>query len=152
MNIHATEDICVLSIARRLRIPEVAPTAAALAPLLEEECGRSGLEPTGPWTFISQNLPKDGKTAFDWRICLPVSGAESYDGAFELLHLAPVMVASAVHLGPVRSLFTKGYAPLLREIAGSRYHLSGQSREVYHDWRGPRAGYARIEIQFELSR
>ena len=77
---------------------------------------RAGLAAAGPWTFLAQNLPRDGKTAFDWRICPPVASAGAYDGPLEVLHLEPIMVASAVHLGPIRTLFTQGYAPLLRAI------------------------------------
>lgn len=152
MKIHPTEDMHVLSIARRLTIPEVASAAAELSSEIEAERQRAGLAAAGPWTFIAQNLPRDGKTAFDWRICLPVADADAYDGPLEVRHLEPIMVAAAVHLGPVRTLFTRGYAPLLRAIGETRHHLSGQSREVYHDWRGGKAGYNRIEIQFELSR
>lgn len=152
MKIHPTEDMHVLSMARRLTIPEVASAAAELSTAIEAERARAGLAAAGPWTFLAQNLPRDGKTAFDWRICLPVAGAAAYGGPLEVLHLEPIMVASALHLGPVRTLFTQGYAPLLRAIGETRHHLSGQSREVYHDWRGGKAGYNRIEIQFELSR
>ncbi|MAA98857.1 MAG: hypothetical protein CMN87_16450 [Stappia sp.] len=152
MKIHPTEDMRVLSIARRLTIPDVGSAAADLSTVIEAERQRAGLAAAGPWTFIAHGLPRDGKTAFDWRICLPVAGTAAYEGPLDILHLEPVMVASAVHLGPLRTLFTQGYAPLLRAIGDTRHHLSGQSREVYHDWRGGKAGYNRIEIQFELSR
>lgn len=152
MKIHPTEDMHVLSIARRLTIPDVASAAAELSAVIEAERERAGLAAAGPWTFIAHALPRDSKTAFDWRICLPVAGAAAYDGRLDVLHLEPVMVASATHLGPVRTLFTQGYAPLLRAISETRHHLSGQSREIYPDWRGGKARYNRIEIQFELSR
>ncbi|WP_374629490.1 hypothetical protein [Pannonibacter indicus] len=152
MKIHPTEDLRVLSIARRLRIPDVGAAAAELAPVIEADCHRHGLVSAAPWIFIAQGLPRDGKTEFDWRICLPVTGAETYDGPLDFLHLEPVMVASAVHMGPLRSLFTQGYRPLLQDIEASRHVLSGQSREIYHDWRGAGASFGRIEIQFELAR
>ncbi|GLR49453.1 hypothetical protein KYK30_03240 [Shinella yambaruensis] len=57
----------------------------------------------------------------------------------ELRHLEPTIVASRVHQGSLRTLFTQGYAPLVAEIKLSRHVFSGESREVYHGWNGPGA-------------
>jgi hypothetical protein len=135
-----------------LRIPDVKHAAAECAPSIDQQVGDAGLEVAGPWMFVSHNLPKEGRSYFDWAICLPVERPAQYQGPIELCRLAPIMVASTVHQGSLRSLFTKGYAPLLAELEMSRYVLSGESREIYHDWRGLGARYHRVEIQFGLSR
>ncbi|MGF6173931.1 hypothetical protein [Ensifer sp. 4252] len=151
MNIRETDAMRVMSIARRITIPDVRHAAAELAPLIEAEIGRAGLTPAGPWIFIAQNLPKNATTAFDWRICRPVEGGKDYHGALDMITLEPIMVASALHQGPMRSLFTQGYAPLVEKIEMSRHNFSGESREIYHRWAGPGARYHEIEIQFGLA-
>lgn len=151
MLIKETDAMRVLSIAQRLTIPETRAASAALAPVIEAEIERAGLAPAGPWIFIAQNLPKNAKTAFDWRICRPVTGSKSYCGNLDLIELEPIMVASALHQGPLRSLFTQGYAPLVAEVEMSRHNFSGESREIYHRWAGQGARYHEIEIQFGLA-
>ena len=151
MLIKETGAMRVLSIARRLTIPDVKNESAALAPVIEAEIERTGMTPAGPWIFIAQNLPKNAKSRFDWRICRPVTGGGDYRGELELIDLEPIMVASALHQGPMRSLFTQGYAPLVEEIEMSRHNFSGESREIYHRWAGQGARYHEIEIQFGLA-
>ncbi len=151
MEIKETPGMRVLSAARRLTIPEIHSVAAELTPAIAAEAARCGMELAGPWTFIARNLPRDGKTAFDVRFCLPVSGGGAVPRSFELLDLEPIIVASATYQGPLRSLFSKGYAPLVAEIENSRHVFSGESREVYHQWRDG-ARYQRIDIQFGLAR
>lgn len=152
MNIVETQDMWVLSAARRIRIRDVAGVSAELSPVMMAEVEESGLAVAGPWVFIANNLPRDGKTLFDWRICLPVERPAAYSGRFELTHLEPIIVASALHRGSLRTLFSKGYGPLVSEIERSRHLFSGESREIYHDWRGPDSPYHLIEIQFGLAR
>lgn len=150
MKIVETPDMWVLSAARRLTIPEVRTAAAALTAAIDAEIERKGLKVAGPWVFVSHGLPRDGKTAFPCRFCRPVEPGAAYDGPFELVHLEPIMAASTLHQGPLRTLFTQGYAPLVQAIEKSRHAFSGESREVYHDWNGGKARYHRIEIQFGL--
>lgn len=152
MQIKETADMWALRVKRRLRIPEIKQAAAECSPLIEEQIGRESLTVAGPWLFISHNLPKDGKTEFDWQICRPVIAPLSYHGQVELCHLEPIIVAARVHLGSLRTLFTQGYAPLVTEIEMSRHDFSGESREIYHDWRGGRSSFQQVEIQFGLSR
>lgn len=152
MNIVETPDMWVLSAARRLSIRDVATVSSELSPLMMAEAEDLGLTTSGPWVFIAYNLPRDGSTLFDWRICLPIQPPAAYAGRFELLRLEPIIAASALHRGSLRTLFSKGYGPLVREIEQSRHIFSGESREVYHDWRGPGAPYHLIEIQFGLAR
>ena len=151
MLIKETDAMRVLSIARRITIPEVKTESAALAPVIEAEIERTGLTPAGPWIFIAQSLPRDARTPFDWRICRPVTGGDDYRGELDLIALEPIMVASALHQGPMRSLFTQGYAPLVAKVEMSRHNFSGESREIYHRWAGQGARYHEIEIQFGLA-
>ena len=152
MEIKETPDMWVLHVARNLRIPDVREAAAECAPLIERQMDEAGLDAAGPWIFIAHGLPKDGRTSFDWEICRPVVKPAHYAGAIELRHLQPILVASKVYQGPLRSLFTKGYAPLVAEIERSRHGFSGESREIYHDWSGPGAPCRTVEIQFGLAR
>lgn len=151
MEIKETEPMLVLSAGRRLTIPQVKLAGAEITAAIEADIERCGLEVAGPWVFIGRNLPKDSKTEFDIRFCRPVVGATGYDGAFDVQQLEPIMVAYAVHQGPMRTLFTQGYAPLVQEIELSRHAFSGESREIYHQWNGHDAKYHRIEIQFGLA-
>lgn len=152
MNIIETQDMWVLSASRRISIRDVATVSAELSPAMMTEVDELGLTTSGPWVFIAHGLPRDGKTPFDWRICLPIQRPAAYAGRFELMHLEPIIVASALHRGSLRTLFSKGYGPLVSEIERSRHVFSGESREVYHDWRGPGSPYHLIEIQFGLAR
>ena len=152
MNIIETQDMWVLSASRRISIRDAATVSAELSPAMMTEVDELGLTTSGPWVFIAHGLPRDGKTPFDWRICLPIQRPAAYAGRFELMHLEPIIVASALHRGSLRTLFSKGYGPLVSEIERSRHVFSGESREVYHDWRGPGSPYHLIEIQFGLAR
>ncbi|QFQ86250.1 hypothetical protein F8A10_01715 [Paracoccus kondratievae] len=149
MQISTTPEMWVVQRERRLRIPEIANAAAELAPEIGQQIKDAGLEVAGPWIFIAQNLPKDGETEFDWRICRPVAASGS--AVAGLHHLPPVPVASALHEGPLAALFSDGYAPLLAKISAAGRALTGESREIYHDWTGPGAERQKIEIQFGLT-
>ncbi|MEV4605810.1 hypothetical protein MRBLMR1_000745 [Neorhizobium sp. LMR1-1-1.1] len=152
MDIKETPDLWVLREKRRLRIPDIRQVAADCSANMQKNMIEEGLEIDGPWLFISYNLPKDGKTFFDWEICCPIKMPADYHGKVELIHLEPIMVASRVYQGSLRTLFTQGYAPLIAELDRSRYIYSGESREIYHGWNGAGSFYHRIEIQFGLAR
>ncbi|WP_421759634.1 hypothetical protein [Devosia sp.] len=151
MEIKEAEPMLVLSARRTLTIPQVKSVAAEITAAIDADIKRDHLEIAGPWVFVAQNLPKDGSTDFDVRFCRPVVSASDYVGAFETHQFEPIMVASAIYQGPMRTLFTQGYAPLVREIEHSRHTFSGESREIYHQWAGQGAKYHRIEIQFGLA-
>lgn len=142
----------VLAVRRRLRIPDIAPATAEFSPLIERQIEEAGMEAAGPWLFISRGLPGDASTAFDWEICRPVVRPQDYRGAAALGRLPPVTVASREHEGALNTLFSEGYAPLIREVEASGRALSGESREVYHAWNGPEVATNRVEIQFCLRR
>ena len=151
MEIKETEPMLVLSAGRRLTIPQVKLAGAEITVAIDADIERCGLQIAGPWVFVGRNLPKDSKTEFDIRFCRPVVSVDGYDGEFEVQQLEPIMVASALHRGPMRTIFTQGYAPLMQEIEFSRHAFSGESREIYHQWSGQGAKYHEIEIQFGLA-
>jgi len=151
MDIKETEAMLVLSASRRLSIAAVKQVSAEVTAQLDAEIARSNLEVAGPWVFVARNLPRDSKTEFELRFCRPVQSAHGYDGPFAVERLEPIMVASAMHQGSMRTLFTQGYASLVRDIELSRHAFSGESREIYHHWAGQGAKYHRIEIQFGLA-
>lgn len=150
MDIKETEAMLVLSASRRVTIPEVKQVSPGITGEIDAEIARCKLEVAGPWVFVARHLPKDGRTAFDLRFCRPVLSAEGYNGPFAIERLEPIMVASAMHQGSMRTLFTQGYAPLVAAIEASRHAFSGESREIYHQWAGQGGRYHRIEIQFGL--
>lgn len=151
MKIVETEGVWVLSAARRISISQVKDVAAELWWQIDAEIERAGMVATGPWIFTAHDLPKNGKTLFDWRICRQVLAPLVYEGRFELIHLESIVVASGMHRGTIRTLFTQGYAPLLTAITELRHAFSGESREIYHRYDGPNASYHEVEIQFGLA-
>ncbi|QFU15807.1 hypothetical protein GDR74_05985 [Microvirga thermotolerans] len=150
MEIKMTNPITVLSAERMLTLPEVASASAELCPAMARDAERHGLTVDGPWIFVSHGLPKDSRTAFRIAFCLPVSVAAPYDGAYAVKTLEPMVCASGRHEGPLPTLFSDGYGPLLRAIEDAGHALSGESREIYHRWQGPDSAGNRIEIQFGL--
>ncbi|HEV2518156.1 MAG TPA: hypothetical protein VGV07_23095 [Devosia sp.] len=151
MEIKETDAMLVLSASRRLTIAAVKQVSPEVTGDLDAEIARCGLEIAGPWVFVARHLPRDSKTEFELRFCRPVISTAGYDGLFAVERLEPIMVASAVHQGSMRTLFKQGYAPLVAAIEASRHAFSGESREVYHQWAGQGGRYHRIEIQFGLS-
>lgn len=134
----------------RLSISDIAAEAAARSSSIEEKIAASGLEPSGPWIFVSHNLPQDAETLFDWEIWRPVAGLPNEATAMEVEHIPSARVASRLFRGILAEIFTCGYLPLLTEIAGEGLALSGESREIYHQWSGPEE-QAEVEIQFVLA-
>lgn len=150
MELKTTDHRTMLSVERTITIPEIAGVSAELCPALAEDAERHGLTINGPWTFVAHNRPGDGRTAFRIEICLPVSAGGPYRGKYTLKSLEPILCASCHYKGALRSLFSDGYDPLLRAITIAGHGLSGESREVYHRWRGPDAADNWIEIQIGL--
>ena len=150
MEIKKTGLLTVLSAERTVTIPEVGAVSAELCPALMEDAERHGLMVSGPWTFVSHNLPRDGHTAFRIEFCLPVSASDSYRGSYTLKTLEPILCTSRFHQGPLAQLFSDSYEPLLQAVNAAGHVLSGESREVYHRWQGPDAADNQIEVQFGL--
>ncbi len=118
-------------------------------PEIDAEIARSAMTASEPWIFVSHNLPKDGKRYSIGGVTANHC-AQAYDGPFELQRLELIMAATTIHQGWLRTLFTQGYASLIKGIEESRYKFSGESRELYHGYEGPNAGYQK-EIQFGLA-
>lgn len=150
MDIKKTDPVTVLSAERTLTIPDIASVSAELCPAMEKDAERCGLVVSGPWTFVSRGLPQDAHTAFRIEFCLPVSTRGAYDGEYTLRTLEPIRCASRPHNGPLGTLFSDGYGPLLQAAQAAGHVFSGESREIYHHWNGPDAADNVIEIQFGL--
>ena len=150
MDIKTTDPLTVLSAERRITLGEVATVSAELCPAIEQEAQQHGMAISGPWIFVSHGLPQDAYTAFRIEFCLPVSASGSYQGDFTLKTLAPMLCAAKQHIGPLRTLFSEGYGPLVQAITDAGHDFSGESREVYRRWHGPDAADNQIEIQFGL--
>ena len=131
MKIKETQDLWVLRQRSRLRIPDVKKSAEKYAATIEEQIRQAGLEIDGPYLFISHKLPKDSKTFFDWEICRPVKQPGRYDGDIELAHLEPIMVASKIHQGSLRT--TTGPAPAVH-ITTSKSSLAYCAECFANSW------------------
>ncbi|MCF8481252.1 MAG: GyrI-like domain-containing protein [Rhodospirillum sp.] len=152
MEIKQTADMWVVSLERWLRIPDIGAAGLDCGALIEERVAKDGLTASGPWIFVSHDLPKDGETLFRWEICRPVhrpSETAVVDGAAR--PLPPIRVATRTHRGPLSSLFPDCYGPLVQEIVASGLGFSGESREVYHVWKGSEDPGNEVEIQFGLA-
>jgi effector-binding domain-containing protein len=150
LEIKTTDLMMVLSPERMIKIPEVAAVSAELCPAMMQDAERQGLVINGPWIVVSHSLPKDGQTAFRIEFCLPVSDGITYRGDYVIKSLKPIVCAAKQYRGPLQTLFSDGYGPLLQAIDTAGHALSGESREVYHQWEGPGATDNQIEIQFGL--
>ncbi|HFG1603930.1 TPA: hypothetical protein ACGFXT_003509, partial [Vibrio cholerae] len=144
----------VLTIERYLSIPEVGPESIVCCAKAHDTAKSLGLSIEGPWHFISFGIPRDTKTQFQVKFCLPVSGTsnelQSQDIKFEFL--GPFYCASRSFQGNLNQLFELGYKPLVEEINNLNSTYTGESREVYHAWEGPESESNIVEIQFGLFR
>jgi len=140
MHIRIIEPIAVLQRHERLTVAQVGARAAPAYAELHAEAKARGLGIAGPPIFRARHMPQDAHSEFGMVFCLPVAG----DGAQRLPRLR---CACLVHEGPLAELFARGYQPLLAAIAAAGLRTLGESREVYHVWRGPQSPDNRIEIQ-----
>ena len=104
MDVKETEAMVVLSASRRLTIAEIKRVSSEITGQIDAEIARGNLEVAGPWVFVARHLPRDSKTEFELRFCRPVRNADGYDGPFAVECLEPIMVASAMHQGSMRTL------------------------------------------------
>lgn len=141
----------VLYAVQELTIPEVSIYADKYGTEIMAEVEKYGLRIAGPWVFIAHHLPKNGKTRYKAEFCLPIEKGETYAGdRFPVKTLNRFPCACAEYHGKLRSLFTQGYQPLVREMVAEKMNFTGESREVYHAWHGPNSPENRIEIQFGI--
>lgn len=152
MQIKQTEGMWMLQIGRRLRIPEVKRFAAEYALLIEGQIADANLPVAGPWLFIAQWLPKDGKTPFDWRIFRPVLRPESYDGAVELATSSPSWSRLGPISGPSEPSSRKAIRRWCRTSRCCVTNSRGKAARSITTGGDRGAPYQRIEIQFGLAR
>jgi hypothetical protein len=143
-------EINVLAASRILRIPEVGACSAGAIPALEADAAAQNLAFTGPWIFVSHNLPQDATTTFDLKICRQIAPRDAYAGTFAVIDLPEFACAFAEYEGPLSGIFSAGYAPLLDAIQEAHAILTGEIREVYHVWGDPESPANRVEIQIGL--
>ncbi|MEJ2765665.1 hypothetical protein VV869_17060 [Photobacterium sp. MCCC 1A19761] len=142
----------VLCMRKRLTIPEVGAASVACCRTIQEAAEQSGLDVAGPWHFIAHGLPQDTQTKFEIEFTLPVSGechGVPGDGV-ELKESRYFRCASTQYSGSLSQLFEAGYQPLLQAMADNNCALTGESREIYHQWHGPESAKNVIEIQFGI--
>ncbi|EOZ3812830.1 hypothetical protein [Citrobacter youngae] len=151
MQIKVQDELYVAYVRHILCIPEVAKYSVDAQKIIELELTKQGVEINNKWIFISYNLPKNGKTKYKMDFCLIVDEHAQTAGEMSVQKLDKVTCASICYNGPLRSLFTQGYAPLLKSIVDEKLILTNESREVYHIWNGPSAKDNQIEIQFILA-
>ncbi|WP_120512562.1 GyrI-like domain-containing protein [Photobacterium salinisoli] len=152
MQIKHTSPGQVLFIRKRLYISDVGPASVDCSRQIQDLIDRSNLSVTGPWHFIAYHFPQDDQTEFDMDFCLPVAGEcdEFLKGDIEAKYLPDLHCATCVFEGPLDDLFVKGYQPLLLEMKDEQCRLTGESREVYHNWCGPDSDKNVVEIQFGI--
>ena len=87
MQIVTVPEQTVLAATRQLRLPEAGAFLTATIPEMEAEARAWRLAFTGPWTFVSHNLPQDATTPFTLRICRPVEPNGATSGRFAIVTL-----------------------------------------------------------------
>lgn len=151
MEIKTTEALRVAYIEDFLTIADIRERSRTLGARIYDEVQKQQAGTSGGWVFIAHNLPKNGKTKFRIQFCLPVTEVMNESGDVKVQELKAVRCLSSLYEGSMRSLFTKGYAPLVNRLKSEAMPVTGESRELYHSWNGPSASDNRIEIQFMLA-
>lgn len=147
MQLTTIPEILVLATGRILTIPEVATFSAQSLPALEADATAQELTFTGPWIFVSHNLPQDATTTFELQLCRSIAAPDAYAGDFEVLTLPEMPAGTLRYEGPLAGIFTEGYTPLLESLMTDAIPLSGEIREVYHQWTDPASPENAVEIQ-----
>ncbi len=152
MDTKIAEPMTVLCAEQELSIPEVSVYGEKYGGEIMQEVEKFGLQVAGPWVFISYNLPKNGKDRYRAEFCLPIADGTTYTGGrFPVKSLSHFPCAFVEYHGKLRQLFTKGYQPLVRDMVAAKMNFTGESREIYHAWLGPKSADNRIEIQFGIA-
>ena len=131
---------------RTLTLPEVADFRDTTIPNLLNDAQAWELVATGPWTFVSSQLPQDAETTFDLVICRPIAAGGDYAGEFQIIEL-PAITAGVAHFeGPLAGIYQAAYAPLLEDLLASETPLTGEVREIYHVLAEPDSPTNKVEI------
>jgi hypothetical protein len=151
MQIVTVPEQTVLAASRQLRLPEVGAFLAATIPEMEAEARAWRLAFTGPWTFVSHQLPQDATTPFTLQICRPVEPNGASAGRFAIVTLPELACATLEYEGPLSGIYTKGYVPLFDAIFAEGLPLTGELREVYHVRDIPESPINQVEIQIGIA-
>ncbi|MCF6692627.1 hypothetical protein NGI08_21750 [Klebsiella michiganensis] len=151
MEIKVQDELYVAYVSNVLCIPEVSKYSVAAQKIIAAELKKQDIKVDNKWVFISYNLPKNGKEKYKIEFCLIVDERAQAAGSMSIKKLDKVSCVSGCYCGSLRSLFTKGYAPLLNNIRAGKIKLTNESREIYHIWNGPLAKDNQIEIQFIMT-
>lgn len=147
MQIVTVPEQTVLAATRQLRLPEAGAFLTATIPEMEAEARAWRLAFTGPWTFVSHNLPQDATTPFTLRICRPVEPDGATTGRFAIVTLPALACATLEYEGPLSGIYARGYVPLLDAIFKEGISLTGEIREVHHVRDTPESPINQVEIQ-----
>jgi hypothetical protein len=152
MDLTLPPEIVVPATARTLTMPEVAGFSSQALPDLEADARQQRLEFTGPWIFVSHDLPQDATTTFVLHLCRPIAESAGYDGPHQVLTLPAMDCGTHLYKGPLQGIFAEGYAPLLQSLMTDDIPLTGEIREVYHLWTDPASDENTVEIQVGIVR
>ena len=150
MQIVTVPEIRVLQASRQLRLPEAGAYLKATIPALEAEAGMGRITFTGPWMFVSHNLPQDTETLFQLAICRPVANGGETRGQFRIVTLPEFHCATIEYEGPLSGISAGGYMPLLDAIFAEGLPLTGEIREVHHVRDTPESPINQVEIQIGI--
>lgn len=145
------EPVLVHATSRTLTLPEVAAFRDETVPDMLNDAEAWGLVATGPWTFVSHNLPQDTETTFELTICRPIEAGGEYAGEYQIVELPGFLAAVAEYEGPLSGIYADTYAPLLESLLTGDAPLSGEVRELYHVYTEPESPQNRVEIQIGIA-
>ena len=123
------------------------PVFAAVLPRVASDLGASRVEPgicVAHYDEYVEGTPYVVHVGFD-------IGEQDFAGTdtVHVVVLPPVRVASIIHHGPVDDIVAT-YGALARWIDDSGNHMSGPSRELYHEWHEDDPSRNITEIQLLL--
>ncbi|MBK9577974.1 MAG: GyrI-like domain-containing protein [Fibrobacterota bacterium] len=132
MQIKTVDPLTVVHSCQELLIREVGEASASILAQIQGEVDRAGIKPCGSWIFIHHDLPKNGSDKHVVEFCLPVDLPQGVTLGFPTRKLAAFPCAWTLYQGAMRSFFTRGVQPLVKEMKEAGLSISSESREVYH--------------------
>lgn len=150
MQIVTVPEQTVLAATRRLRLPEAGAFLAATIPEMETDARAHRHAFTGPWTFVSHDLPQDATTLFTFQVCRPVTPSGATPGRFAIVTLPALTCATLEYEGPLSGIYAGGYVPLLDAILKEGIPLTGEIREVHHVRDTRESPINQVEIQIGI--
>lgn len=93
--------------------------------------GKNKVVPTGmPYGVYYDDPAKVNPDSTKYEVCVPVPAATKGDKIVKILDLEPVLVATAIHVGPYDRV-GETYGKLMAWISANKYVQSGAPREYY---------------------